>query len=209
MADTKIDGYRYFGGETNQSHSYLLPVVFREIDGLYEAGFRQLFELGCGNGSVANRLVEKGWNVTGVDPSSEGISHAHRVYPTLNIHQGSAYDDLVARYGSFSVLMSLEVVEHVYAPRHYARTAFDLLSPGGTAIFSTPFHGYWKNLVLALSGKMDDHFTALWDNGHIKFWSERTLATLLQEAGFINVRFLRAGRVPALAKSMIAVAQKP
>lgn len=56
---------------------------------------------------------------------------------------------------------------------------------------------------------MDAHLTALWDHGHIKFWSMRTLAILLEEAGFCDIRFERVGRIPALAKSMIAVARKP
>ena len=79
---------------------------------------------------------------------------------------------------------------------------------GGTAILSTPYHGYWKNLALALSGQMDRHFTALWDHGHIKFWSMKTLALLLEEAGFRDIRFARVGRIPALAKAMIAVARR-
>jgi 2-polyprenyl-6-hydroxyphenyl methylase/3-demethylubiquinone-9 3-methyltransferase len=56
---------------------------------------------------------------------------------------------------------------------------------------------------------MDRHYTALWDHGHIKFWSIPTLTTLLTEAGFQTIRFHRVGRIPALAKSMIAVAEKP
>jgi len=56
---------------------------------------------------------------------------------------------------------------------------------------------------------MDAHFTVLWDYGHIKFWSMKTLRLLLLEAGFEDVRFLRVGRVPVLAKSMIAVAMRP
>jgi 2-polyprenyl-6-hydroxyphenyl methylase/3-demethylubiquinone-9 3-methyltransferase len=101
------------------------------------------------------------------------------------------------------------VVEHVYAPRAYARTLFDLVEPGGTAIVSTPYHGYLKNLALALSGRMDGHFTALWDDGHIKFWSFRTLTTLLREAGFASIRFRRVGRIAPLAHSMIAIARRP
>jgi len=53
---------------------------------------------------------------------------------------------------------------------------------------------------------MDAHFTALWDCGHIKFWSASTLSTLLLEAGFKRVRIHRIGRIPPLARSMIAVA---
>ena len=47
------------------------------------------------------------------------------------------------------------------------------------------------------------------DHGHIKFWSISNLGGLLNEAGFSNIRFQRVGRIPALAKSMIAVAEKP
>ncbi len=86
---------------------------------------------------------------------------------------------------------------------------FHCYGGGGTAILSTPYHGYWKNLALALSGKLDRHFTALWDHGHIKFWSMKTLTLLLEEAGFRDIRFARVGRVPALAKAMIAVARRP
>lgn len=89
-----------------------------------------LFELGCGNGSVAMKLTGRGWDVTGVDPSTEGIIQAHKIYPDLKLQMGSAYDDLAGRYGQFPVVLSLEVVEHVYAPRHYARTLFELTSGG-------------------------------------------------------------------------------
>ena len=210
MSDPDITGYRYTESSLNQSHGYLLPAVSRMLDELtVPARERRLFELGCGNGSVAYELTRCGWDVTGVDPSVEGIEQARAAHPELKLARGSAYDELATQYGQFPVVLSLEVVEHVYAPRRYVRTVFDLLTAGGTAIISTPFHGYWKNLALALTGTMDEHFTALQDHGHIKFWSTRTLSMLLKEAGFMSVRFKWTGRVRPLAKSMIAIACKP
>ncbi len=211
---SEISGYRYDDPEQNCSHGYILPAVTAELDRLKGASSGndqppRVFDLGCGNGSVAKVMNDRGWDVTGVDPSVEGIAEARESYPDLKLASGSAYDDLAAEYGRFPVVISLEVVEHVYAPRDYASTMFDLLEPGGTAIVSTPYHGYLKNLALALSGSMDKHFTALWDHGHIKFWSVRTLTELLNEVGFVDVRFLRVGRIPPLAKSMIAIARKP
>ena len=120
----------------------------------------------------------------------------------------SAYDDLSSVFGTFEVLLSIEVVEHVFYPRTYAKTAFDLLEPGGVAIITTPYHGYLKNLVIALCGKFDAHVNPLWDGGHIKFWSKSTLRELLTEAGFKSVEYRTAGRFPWLAKSMIAIARK-
>ena len=206
-------GYRYTNAENSHAHAYLLTKVKNELAQIRKrlpaSPPPQLFDLGCGNGSVGASLAGDGWSVTGVDPSAEGIEQACKAYPHIRFVQGSAYDDLTAMYGRFPVVISLEVVEHVYAPRDYARTLFDLVEGGGTAIVSTPYHGYLKNLALALTGKMDRHFTALWDHGHIKFWSISTLGTLLSEAGFQNIRFHRVGRFPALAKSMILVGQKP
>ncbi|MCW8194205.1 class I SAM-dependent methyltransferase [Proteobacteria bacterium 005FR1] len=203
-----ITGYRWENAELNCSHDYLLPALVAELARI-KSGDCRVFDLGCGNGSIANVLTQLGWQVTGVDPSTQGIKQANDQYPHLALEVGSAYDDLASKYGHFPLVTSLEVVEHVYAPRQYAATLFDLLSPGGTAIISTPYHGYWKNLALAVTGKMDTHFTALWDHGRIKFWSISTLRALLQEAGFSDIRFKRVGRIPCLAKSMIAVATKP
>lgn len=101
------------------------------------------------------------------------------------------------------------MVEHLYAPRKFARTAFRLLKPGGRLIVSTPYHGYLKNCALALSGRLDKHFTALWDCGHIKFWSYDTLRTLLSEAGFESFAFHGVGRLPFLWKSMVVTAVRP
>ena len=145
----------------------------------------------------------------GVDPSTDGIAQGREAYPHLELHEGSAYDDLAAQYGTFPVVVSLEVVEHVYSPRQYASTLFNLTEPGGLIVVSTPYHGYFKNLALAIAGKWEAHLTPLWDHGHIKFWSINTLRTLLLEAGFDEVYFKRVGRIPALAKSMIAVASRP
>lgn len=169
----------------------------------------KVFDLGCGNGTIAGLLHERGLDVTGVDPSPSGIDLARLRHPYARLEVGSAYDDLSSQYGRFPVVVSLEVVEHVFDPRHYARTLFDLLEPGGVAIVSTPYHGYLKNVALALFGKLESHFTVLWDGGHIKFFSIRTLGLLLKEAGFTDPRFVRVGRVPALAKTMVAITRKP
>ena len=200
--------YRYDDSKLNLSHDYLLPFV-KSVLSNESLSTKRVFELGCGNGSVANALSNLGFEVRGVDASEEGIAQAHQSYPDIKLHLGSAYDDLRSQYGQFPVVVSLEVIEHLYSPRMFAKTVHDLLEPGGMAIVSTPYHGYWKNLALALTGRLDAHFTALWDHGHIKFWSIYTLSVLLREVGFRDITFQRVGRIPALAKSLVVIARKP
>jgi 2-polyprenyl-6-hydroxyphenyl methylase/3-demethylubiquinone-9 3-methyltransferase len=67
------------------------------------------------------------------------------------------------------------------------------------------YHSYLKNLALAVTGKMDQHFTALWEGGHIKFWSAKTLSSLFDGEGFERIGLYRVGRIPQLAKSMVVV----
>jgi 2-polyprenyl-6-hydroxyphenyl methylase/3-demethylubiquinone-9 3-methyltransferase len=83
-----------------------------------------------------------------------------------------------------------------------------VLKPGGLLIISTPYHGYLKNLALSIFGKWDDHHTALWDGGHIKFWSRSTLTQLLEAGGFDVIDFRGVGRLPWLWKSMVLIARK-
>lgn len=205
-----IGGYVYAGVECGLEHNYLLPSVYQILKRYFEDhpnSDRKVFDLG--SSAVANQLALRGYNTSGADPSREGIRNANESYPDLSLHLGSAYDDLAATYGTFPIVISLEVVEHVYAPRDDARQLYRLVKPGGIAVVSTPYHGYLKNVALAVSGKLDSHFTALWDHGHIKFWSKKTLEQLLREAGFDHIEFYRVGRLAPLAKSMIAVARRP
>jgi 2-polyprenyl-6-hydroxyphenyl methylase/3-demethylubiquinone-9 3-methyltransferase len=190
--------YRYTDNEATWGSAYLWPKVLPLIPPR-----SRVFEIGCGNGALTRKLRELGHDAIGVDASESGIAMAGP-----HCFVGSAYDDLAAQYGRFPVVVSLEVVEHLMEPRRFARAAIDLLEPGGIAIISTPFHGYWKNLALAVSGRMDAHFSPLWDGGHVKFWSERTMNALLTEAGFTQTRFVRVGRIAPLAKSMIAITQR-
>lgn len=206
MSSDRSINYGYASTEAAHTHRYLWNPALRILQD--KPGSR-IFDLGCGNGAFARYLKEHGFTVHGVDPSEEAISRARESDPSLRLELGNAYDDLAERFGRYPTVTSLEVVEHVYYPRKYATCIANLLQPGGTAIISTPYHGYLKNLTLAASGKMDQHFTALWDHGHIKFWSVSTLTTLFQEAGLTRRQVLRVGRIPTLAKSMILVFEKP
>jgi len=200
--------YSYGSADPSHTASYLWSPVLDLLSD-HAGDDARVFDLGCGNGAFAAELAGRGYDVTGVDPSKDGIAQARETHPELDVHVGSAYDDLRSEYGTFDAVVSLEVVEHVYYPRKYAACVYDLLERGGVALITTPYHGYWKNLALALTGKMDEHFTALWTHGHIKFWSRDTLGQLLDQAGFENIRIRRVGRIPPLAKSMIAISEKP
>lgn len=163
-----------------------------------------ILDAGCGNGYFTRLLSQRGFDVVGVDWEESGIVHARELFPHVRFEVASVYDDLSILFSRhFDAVVSLEVIEHLYDPRTFAARIRQCLRPSGTFILSTPYHGYLKNLLIALGGRFDRHVSPLWDGGHIKFWSRATLTSLLEESGFGVDAFVGAGRLPYLWKSMI------
>jgi 2-polyprenyl-3-methyl-5-hydroxy-6-metoxy-1,4-benzoquinol methylase len=202
-----MDG-EYTNSNLPGSAAYLLPAVRRTVAACGDHA--AVLDLGCGNGALTSTLARPGWSVTGVDRSPSGIRIAQAAYPHVRFLLGDAsgpLEDLAP--GSFDAVLSVEVIEHLPEPRRLVDNALRMLRPGGLAVFTTPYHGYLKNLALAVSGQFDAHCPALADGGHIKFWSRRTLSQVLAEAGFVRLRFHGAGRLPYFWKSMLIAAKKP
>jgi 2-polyprenyl-6-hydroxyphenyl methylase/3-demethylubiquinone-9 3-methyltransferase len=167
---------------------------------------RRLFELGCGNGATARMLAGRGYDVVGVDPSASGVEIARRhAGPGLRFERASTGDDLRARFGTFPVVLSLEVIEHCPSPREFMRSFLSVLAPDGVGILSTPYHGYLKNLAVVAAGRFDRHFDPLWEAGHVRFFSLTKLRTLFAEFDLRPLAMRRVGRIPVLAKSVLAV----
>lgn len=171
---------------------------------------KTICDLGCGNGYMTNRLAELGYEVTGVDASKTGLAIARQTSPNSQFIEALIDAKLGANTGlnSFDLVISSDVIEHLYRPADLLEASSSVLKPTGQLVIGTPYHGYIKNLALSIAGKMDSHFCALDDGGHIKFFSVKTLSLLLQKYGFENLRFSYYGRGPWLWKNMICHAQR-
>jgi len=105
----------------------------------------------------------------------------------------------------FDVVISTEVIEHLYDPTKLFQFARGVLKPDGHLLVSTPYHGYWKNLALSVADKWDFHHHPARFGGHIKFWSRKTLSEMFVNFGFMVGEFRGVGRTPWLWNSMILV----
>ncbi|MGA7616160.1 MAG: methyltransferase domain-containing protein [Thermoanaerobaculia bacterium] len=212
MSNNSVEGhveYRYSSSAASHTSAYLQDRVLALIRAHTEPG-SLILDAGCGNGWFARELARAGFVVAAIDASETGIDLARTSEEAIEFRSGSIYDDLRQAFGkpSFDAVVSLEVLEHLYDPRMFLARTYEALDDDGVLVLSTPYHGYAKNLVMAISGALDRHFTALWDGGHIKFWSKSTLTKILEEQGFEVVRFAGVGRLPYLWKSMVIVARK-
>ena len=201
LLSIKSDEFVWSQSGLSEAHQHILPIL---RTWLRDADVRSLLDIGSGNGSVANELSQAGIEVTGIEISESGLAIARSAYPEICFVQGGVESpippEMVQKYDA---VIAVEVLEHLFQPRLLFERAKEALRPGGVLILSTPYHGYLKNLALALFGKFDEHWHPLRDYGHIKFFSKKTLSTLFEEQGFHVGRFARVGRIPTFAKSMI------
>jgi 2-polyprenyl-3-methyl-5-hydroxy-6-metoxy-1,4-benzoquinol methylase len=189
------------------SHSYLTNPVLKLIDKKIN---KKILDIGCGNGYLVRLLIEKGFDAYGIDASESGITIAKKYYPQRFFSHNIENTELPypLKEMQFDTVISTEVIEHVFSPVNFLSLIKTLLlSSKGQVIFSTPYHGYLKNVIIAISGKWDNHHTVHWEGGHIKFWSRKTLTKLLNENGFKVTNFVGCGRVPYLWKSMLIKAE--
>lgn len=150
-----------------------------------------------------------GIQAVGVEPSADGVNIARKLNPDIRFYRmGVSGRPSEIKENGFDMVVSAEVVEHLYEPELLPAFASEKLRPRGLLIVTTPYHGYFKNLCIAMLGKWDSHHQPQRTGGHIKFWSAKTLRDLLTGQGFTVEKVVGVGRVPYLWKSMIVVARK-
>jgi 2-polyprenyl-3-methyl-5-hydroxy-6-metoxy-1,4-benzoquinol methylase len=193
---------------TPQSTEYIAPQIKKILKAL---GAKRVADIGAGNGVLCGELSALGFDIVGIEYDRDGANIATKSYPGVKFYNFGVQDDpalLLASESHFDVVISTEVIEHLFSPHLLPVYARAILQDDGHLIVTTPYHGYWKNLALCVLDKWDSHHTALWYGGHIKFWSRKTLTQLLEQNGFEVSKFFGVGRIPYFWKSMVLVARK-
>jgi ubiquinone biosynthesis O-methyltransferase len=138
-------------------------------------GGRRVLDIGCGFGYGTAAMADRATSVMGIDLYDAAIDFAQRTYrqPNLEYRCGDflALDDL----GSFDVIVSFEVIEHVQDHEGFVDRCVKLLTPGGIAILSTP-----NRLVMSPDG-------GVCDPTHVREFSPAEFREILHHAGFRKV----------------------
>jgi 2-polyprenyl-3-methyl-5-hydroxy-6-metoxy-1,4-benzoquinol methylase len=208
MTTPAARGMQYTEGGPLQWTEVIAPKITR-----FAAATRgmRVLDVGFGTGFWAGFFADQGCTVVGIDPSEPGVAVARAARPDVRFEQMEVSCDMLAELAEdpFDLVVSTEVLEHLYDPQTWASGCHHALRPGGRLIGSTPYHGWLKNVAIAVAGKTDFHHDSLRVGGHIKFFSNRTLRVLLESAGFERVQTSGAGRLPLLWYSTVFAACRP
>jgi SAM-dependent methyltransferase len=105
-------------------------------------GWSNILDIGCGDGLFFDRLREFG-EVEGIEPFAELVSPNN---PYRNHIYICPFDDDFRPCKLYSLILMLDVLEHLEEPVAALRHMLSLLSPGGTFIATVPaFMSLWTN----------------------------------------------------------------
>ncbi|HEY7417506.1 MAG TPA: bifunctional 2-polyprenyl-6-hydroxyphenol methylase/3-demethylubiquinol 3-O-methyltransferase UbiG [Ktedonobacteraceae bacterium] len=164
---------------------------------------QQVLEIGCGGGLICAELARRGAVAMGVDPSREALVIALTRSRQEGLGAQSYFipgcaETLPFADGSFSVIVCLDVLEHVQDLRATIREITRVLAPGGLFIFDTINRTWIARLALIWIGERFFQHQGLVPGLHNyhAFIKPRELQELLRENA-LDVREI-AGFMPRL-----------
>jgi 2-polyprenyl-6-hydroxyphenyl methylase/3-demethylubiquinone-9 3-methyltransferase len=120
-----------------------------------ELAGKQVVDIGCGGGILAEALAQRGALITGIDMAEQSLKVArlHLHESNLEIDYQLSTAEAFAQHNAarFDVVTCLEMLEHVPDPAAIIDAAVRLLKPGGCLILST-LNRNPKSFALAILG---------------------------------------------------------
>ena len=102
---------------------------------------KEILDIGCGGGILAEALANHGANVTAIDLAEASLSVAkiHLLESKLDIdYRFTSAEELAGEFPQrFDIVTCLEMLEHVPDPASIVNACFKLVKPGGFVFFST------------------------------------------------------------------------
>ncbi|MFN0012048.1 MAG: class I SAM-dependent methyltransferase [Phycisphaerales bacterium] len=176
----------------------------RHVGHLLRPGTKVL-DVGCGRGEFCAFFAGKGASAEGTDISTNCIEYARTRHPGCTFHATAVEALLPGRAGTFDLVFSSEVIEHLFDVATYLHAINNLLKPGGTLVLTTPYHGLVKNVLIDLR-----HYARHYDplGQHIRFFDRKSLGACLDLFSLRPRVWTGYGRPWPLWKSFFVVAQK-
>ncbi|HDY97418.1 MAG TPA: bifunctional 2-polyprenyl-6-hydroxyphenol methylase/3-demethylubiquinol 3-O-methyltransferase UbiG [Pseudomonas sabulinigri] len=117
------------------------PLRTNWIDERVPLAGKEVLDIGCGGGILAEAMAQRGATVTGIDmgeaPLSVARLHQLESGVVVDYQQTTAEEFAELHAGRFDVVTCLEMLEHVPDPSSVIRACAKLVKPGGHVFFST------------------------------------------------------------------------
>lgn len=112
--------------------------ILQHVGEIFE---KNVIDVGCGGGILAESLAKLGANVTGIDMGEEPLNvaklHALESGVNINYEKVTAEEKAANHSEHFDIVTCMEMLEHVPDPSSIVRACAQMVKPGGYVFFST------------------------------------------------------------------------
>jgi len=141
----------------------------------------RVLDLGCADGELGARLMALGHSVVGVDfEEHKGVRERLTDFYQADLDQGIPEEV----GGDFDLVLAADVLEHVRSPEQLLTDIRGCLRRGGSLITSIPNFGHWYPRARVAVGRFDYDARGILDRGHLRFFTRRSFARLLEGTGW-------------------------
>jgi len=140
----------------------------------------RLIEIGCGGGEFLEKAMASGFDVAGVEISSNAVQSANRKLGIPRVVEGDLLDVDLNSLGVFDCCVLLDVIEHVRNPLPYLKKVRSLLGNNGICFIVTPSLNSWSARLLG-------RYWMEYKPEHLFYFNRRNIVRILNDAGFHNV----------------------
>jgi SAM-dependent methyltransferase len=161
----------------------------------------KVLDLGCGEGALAQRLVDLGYDVVAVDREAAPWQAQGPIFLCIDLNHSAAVDQFVSQYrGTFDLILAVEVIEHLHSPWGLLNTCRQLARADTQLIVTTPnISSWWSRVWFFLTGDLWGFGPeSLLDPGHISPLPVATMKGILQQNGWECQRVMAAGSLPII-----------
>lgn len=131
------------------------PLRLNYIDDRVQLHGKQVIDVGCGGGILAESMARRGAQVIGIDmgatPLSVAQMHALESHVEIEYRQIRAEDMAAEAPAQFDAVTCMEMLEHVPDPASVIAACAQLVKPGGDVFFSS-INRNPKAFLLAIIG---------------------------------------------------------
>jgi len=117
------------------------PLRANWIDERSPVAGKNVLDVGCGGGILAESMAQRGAKVTGIDmgeaPLAVAQLHSLETGITVDYQRCTAEEMASQHAGKYDVVTCLEMLEHVPDPSSVINACTNLVKPGGHVYFST------------------------------------------------------------------------